>query len=323
MPNDHTFIERTLEEANARMYPTETPNVYGFRDAIRAGFDSMVGRKTVAMPTLGLGDAIGGIRDDDFVVVTARGGTGKTWLMLDMAYDLASTGKKIAFFSGEMSVEDIGETRLSKLDAATRNVTNLYTKERIEEALRGVKEVPLIFPELTRRWPFRTACMPLMDKMREEGCVMFFFDHLRYFMNRQEGKYQDERQMLENTVTDMRLYAKTHRTPIVLAVQPKQMASDEETTIDTLKGSSAISQEATVAIVLDRPRKKAEKGKPLDDSDSVFEPWVNVKVEKARHGRGNVKVKAYLHADVGRFLEWDRGGYDEWNRWATLKKPLA
>lgn len=278
-------------------------NVLSYKEAIEAGFYLELAHGRIRLPTLSLGEVLDDVRDEDFIIITARGGTGKTWLMLQMAHDLSKTGTPVGFFSGEMSVPEIG-LRFSKMEATLRNLPVMAATSEKVTALKSVQEQKIWLPNIESRWAFRTSCIPVMDKLREEhGAKIFFFDHLRYFLN--EDARADERQRVEQTVLDMRLYAKKYKTPIVLAVQPKQIDSDTEASIDTMKGTSAISQDATTVIVLDRPRKKLKKD---EETELVYEPYVVLKVEKSRHSAGNRKMKLFLDVSSGKFIEWDKGG---------------
>jgi replicative DNA helicase len=292
-------------------------NVLSLKEAVKIGLLRTIGREKIHLPTLELGKAIGNIQEDDFIVVTARGGTGKTFLMLQMAFNLAEQNIPVAFFSGEMSVGDLAESRLKFLFPETRNLTDEDLPSKKVEQVEKVKDLPLYFPEIGKRWTFRNQCIPFMEKMRKEhGIRAFFFDHLRYFYNEDPAiARKEERLLIEQTVMDMRLYAKQNKCPIILAVQPKQMDSDIEASIDTMKGSSAISQEATNVIVLDRVRVK-KKDNP--EAQNVYEPYIHIKVEKARHGQGNTKIKAFLHVKECRFVQWEKGGSELYNKFRTL-----
>lgn len=269
------------------------------------GVEEAMGQRIIGVETLGLGEAIGGLRKDDFVVVTARGGTGKTWLMLQIAYDMASkeSPDKCGFLSGEMSVDDLANTRLMAMHEGTRSIRMETPVSEKIETISQIGDIPMYFPVIERRWTFRNDCVPVMDYMREKlGVTVFFLDHMKYFMNQDAlDARADERLVIEQTVLDMRLYAKKNKTPIILAVQPKQISSDEEVTSDSLKGTSAIGQDASVTLVLDRPRLK---GKEREDKGQVYADYVNLKIEKARHGKGNLTIKLLLRPDLGKFIEF-------------------
>ena len=319
-------VRRALLGGGARVGPLRSDNPplpargcfsmqsYNLQEAVELAALNEVGRGKLAIRTLGLDEALGDIRDDDFIVITARGGTGKTWLMLQMAIDAAAEGTPTAFFSGEMSVADIAETRLTRMFEATRHIPKDAPPSVKIEAAKKLPLFPIHFPDITTRWPFRESCIPVMDEFRAKGVKLFFFDHLRFFVNNLQGRF-DERLAIEQTILDMRLYAKANKTPIVLAVQPRQIHSDEEATIDTLKGSSAISQDATNVLVLDRPRKKKSSMRNDEDGSTVvYEPYIILKVEKARHAIGNARLKLYLDYQNGRLLEWGKGGQDLWSQ---------
>lgn len=278
--------------------------ILNLREALVWGVEKKIGEKVIAVPTLGLGEAIGGLRPDDFVIVTARGGTGKTWLMLQIGYDLCTKKEPMpcGFFSGEMSVEDLAESRLMRMHPETRKIPINSTPGDKIESIMKIEDVPFYFPVIEERWPFSSKCIPVMDLMREKfGVKAFFLDHMKYFLNADPLQVRsEERLIIEQTVLDMRLYAKKHKTPIFLAVQPKQISSDEEVTSDSLKGTSAIGQDASVTIVLDRPRIDTKKGQE-DDRKQVYEDYVRLKVEKARHGKGNVSQRLILNQETGRF----------------------
>ena len=285
----------------------ETPQILPFKEALLHGVEKKIGEKIIGVQTLGLGDIIGGLRPDDFVVITARGGTGKTFLLLQIGYDLATKKEPLpcGFLSGEMSVEDLAESRLMKLHPVTRELAlNASPGSKIEKIMT-IEDVPFYFPVIEERWPFQTRCVPVMDKMREHyGCKAFFLDHMKYFLNADPLQVRaDERLIIEQSVLDMRLYAKKHKTPIFLAVQPKQMSSDEEVTSDSLKGTSAIGQDASVTIALDRPRLRSKGEK--DDRTQVYAEYINLKIEKARHGRGNACVKIKLNESTSRFEPYE------------------
>lgn len=276
--------------------------ILSFKEALVYGIEQQVANRKIPLSTLGLGDAIGGLRTDDFVVITARGGTGKTYLMLQLAHDLATMKEPRAcgFLSGEMSVEDLVEGRLIKMDPISRKITAEMAMSQKIEIVQAVRDIPMYFPVINERWPFTTKCVPVMDFMREKlGVKMFFLDHMKFFYNSDAlEKRVDERQVIEQTVLDMRLYAKKYNTPIFLAVQPKQISSDEEVTSDSLKGTSAIGQDASVTLVLDRPRLKKEH---REETGAVYADFVSLKIEKARHGSGNRSIKLKLNPDISRF----------------------
>lgn len=292
----------------------EIPQILAFKESLIYGVEQKIGERTITFPTLGLGEAIGDLRLDDFVVVTAKGGTGKTWLMLQCAYDMATKSPDpmpCAFFSGEMSVEDLASTRLMKLHEGTRYISASASPTEKIAKIAQIGDIPMFFPVIEERWPFRSRCIEVMDYMRQTlGIKMFFFDHMKFFLNEDPlATRSDERQVVEQTVLDIRLYAKKHRTPIFLAVQPKQTAKDEEVTSDSLKGTSAIGQDATVTIVLDRPRLKVKKGTD-DDREQVYSDHILLKVEKARHGKGNVIQKVVLNEITGRLEPYQPIGED-------------
>uniref|UniRef100_A0A6H1ZHP2 Putative helicase n=1 Tax=viral metagenome TaxID=1070528 RepID=A0A6H1ZHP2_9ZZZZ len=281
--------------------------VFSYKESFDFSIERVIGRCSIPVSTLGIGEAIGDLNDDDFVVITARGGVGKTWMLLQLARDLAVFNKKIAFFSGEMSLEEIMLQRLAWMSPETKPLADknvLPSQKKI--IIEKIPNLPMWFPNITERWTFRETCIPVMDLLREKHEVeIFFFDHLRFFMNVDPANARtQERLITEQTVLDMRLYAKKYKTPIFLAVQPSKQDSDTETTIDSMKGTSAISQDATTVIVLDRKREKSKS----DEGEIIFAPFINLKIEKARHGKGNMNIKVVLDAPNGRFIEWDKGG---------------
>jgi len=281
--------------------------LFRHNEALTYSVERSVNRHPMPLPTLGIGDSIGGLNDDDFVVITARGGTGKTWLLMQIARDLAVSGKSVAFFSGEMSLEEIMIQRFAHMSPETKLLSDpkIAPSKKLAHIAK-VTDLPIWFPNILEDWKFRTDCIPVMDFLREKFDVdAFFFDHLRYFTNADPASaHAQERLIVEQTVKDMRLYAKKNKTPVFLAVQPKMQDTDTETTIDSMKGTSAISQEATAVLILDRKRKK----KVPEGEDNVYESYVNLKVEKARHGRGNSNIKIVLDLSCGRFVDWKNGG---------------
>lgn len=116
-------------------------------DLIHSIRDSLASNKPRGLPTgiLRLDTFMGGMRPGDLVIVAGASSMGKTCLARNIAYNVARAGGKVAFFSQEMSEEQIAMRTLTaearRCGAASvpyRDLDNLTVLPRDLDALEGV-----------------------------------------------------------------------------------------------------------------------------------------------------------------------------------------
>lgn len=236
-----------------------------------------------------------GIRDTDLIYVTAKPGAGKTTLLCQIAVDFSDNGTPVCFMSGETPAAELAEERLWGLWGLQMILPKDTVAEKLLKASK-VPKTPLYVPTWQGIREFRTKCIPFMDQMREHyGVKMFFFDHLRFFLNETDAAgngIKEERLRFQDTSQCMRMYARDNKTTLFVAVQPSKTPADSDFQGSSMYGSVAMEQDANVIIQLARVLKKKKKGEELDEH---FEPWTEMTMYKSRNGLSGMKRKVVIN----------------------------
>lgn len=226
-----------------------------------------------------LDEVLGGIHPSDMMIVGARPGVGKTAFALSIMRNIAKTGKRVGFFSTEMSVfqvmsrltslesgilanklrkADLAEEDWPRLTIATQNIAGLN--------FRVCDKPSITIGELmmqSRAW------------MADGGIDFIAVDYL----TRLQPDKQRENQTLSvgEIVTSLKNLARILNIPVVVLAQlnrGSEKRADRTPVMADLRDSGVIEQEADQIIMLYRP----EDGAP------------EVIVEKNRHGEcGSVR----------------------------------
>ena len=226
-----------------------------------------------------LDEVLGGIHPSDMMIVGARPGVGKTAFALSIMRNIAKTGKRVGFFSTEMSVfqvmsrltslesgilanklrkADLAEEDWPRLTMATQNIAGLN--------FRVCDKPSITIGELmmqSRAW------------MADGGIDFIAVDYL----TRLQPDKQRENQTLSvgEIVTSLKNLARILNIPVVVLAQlnrGSEKRADRTPVMADLRDSGVIEQEADQIIMLYRP----EDGAP------------EVIVEKNRHGEcGSVR----------------------------------
>ncbi|MFH1262860.1 MAG: DnaB-like helicase C-terminal domain-containing protein [Pseudomonadota bacterium] len=206
--------------------------------------------------------AFGGLRPGELTVVTAETGAGKTTFALNWAADYARPGTNGVFYvSLEMSKQATAE-KLAQL--IHRKPVREFDQGTNFTDLRAVREV---FDRLNF-WFFDHYGRVKTDRLFkaiwyavcEKKTRLVVIDHLAYLVH--QDRAENQTIAVENTMRDLALVANQTGSTILLVVHPRKGTPDEKRRpleLDDLKGSSAISQEASNVLSLFRPdRTKSE-----------------------------------------------------------------
>jgi replicative DNA helicase len=200
----------------------------------------------------------GGFRPRQVIAISALTGSGKTSFLVDLS--ARNEDKKPFWISLEEAVEDL--------------------MEKFEE--RGEGTIPDFYsPKSNKLYDINWIEEKIVEAIAKYGSRWIFIDHLGYIVPKQQERND---LLVEYAMQRLKTAAKRWQVTIFLAVHVTKTKMVEQPTMDDIKGSSAIGQEADTAMLLWRETKR-------EDKQIVINNNVNLSVQKARRGKpGNIKL---------------------------------
>lgn len=195
----------------------------------------------------GLGDdTLGDIYEGAMIVVGGRTSTGKTWMMLQMAYSLAEQGHKVLYLSCEMSKTQL-MNRIIKMNTGID--IKLKKELKDEDVKKYDKEIAFIENkiDLTIMETSKFSEKEVNDRIKECGAKVVVADHIqRFVLPNKESRaagFSDIANNLKAMATENKL----------LMIAGSQMNRGGETgNLDSIKESGGITEAADICILLER-----------------------------------------------------------------------
>lgn len=227
-----------------------------------------------------LDEVTGGLEQDEFFVVSARLGIGKSWIGQFIAANLAKQGKAVLFYSGEMTQEQVG----SRIDTiwAEGDISNfLYTRGRLtEEEKSALKEkVSRIEGDIIVFTPKdlpTSACRPsdIGRFMRIYNPDVVIIDQIS-LMEPDGKRLSSDPERKAELSYQLRTLQERSPVPFILISQLNRAAQNEEATAANIAGSDRIGQDASLVIALkrreDRLRISILKARSFSPKDGPME----------------------------------------------------
>lgn len=243
---------------------------------------------------------IDGIRPGHFWVVGGYTSSGKTYAALNIAAELILKGKRVVFYSLEMSQTEILGRIIGIMTGLNSNkvLKGKFTPEedaRVLEAKAKLYESRLsIYSTLH---DVELIKLNMLEENMKEKVDCFFLDYMQLLTSTRTDKEYD---VLRHASTDFQATAKDLQIPIIAL---SQVSNDSvKNTNDKLigfKGSGNIAASADLAIEIIRTddmetaNQKVKNGAPLD---AIF------LIKKNRHG-GLGKIEMFFDTYSGKFEE--------------------
>lgn len=221
----------------------------------------------------------GGLRKGNFITILANSGVGKTNLMLNMAATMLAKGKKVLFFSLEMSTYELME----RLFIIMGKHDKIKVRDRTESVsdlgdtavkLAGLELYIISTAGVTSTDVIESA-MQLHNKI---GLDIVMVDYLQRLNDDRSGEGQYERitricRALKNAAMRLEL-------PIITPSQvDKQSAKGTHIGVENAVGSKAIGDESDLSLYLYAMEKQSSSGLMGQGQDQLF-----LKIVKNRHG---------------------------------------
>lgn len=245
-----------------------------------------------------------GLQRSDLIILAARPAMGKTTLVTNLAYSVASKSKQaVLFFSLEMSKEQLVDRMLA--DAAGVDSWNIRTGNlsdedfgKLSHAMGEMAEAPVYIDDT----PGLTV-LELRTKARREAhnhpLGLIIIDYLQLMSG--SGKTGDNRvQEVSEISRGLKLVARELNVPVIALSQLSRSVESRSPQIPQLadlRESGSIEQDADIVMFIYRE----QYYNPETDRKSITDLII------AKHRNGPVgKVELYFHPERLRFMSLDK-----------------
>lgn len=223
-----------------------------------------------------LDDISGGLsKKDEFCIVAARLGIGKSWIAHFMAKSMCEAGYRVGLYSGEMSEDEVG----ARFDALVSHISN-YALTRgkdidLTEHKQKLAEMTGDFLVLTAKDLRHNATPKDLRKFAKEfNLDCLFIDQLSLMEpDGMRGGADFERKALLSF--QLKSLQQELQIPIVAVNQINRAGAQQEADSSNLTGSDRFGQDATLVLILgkkdDTLKMKVDKARSFRVPDNPFE----------------------------------------------------
>lgn len=250
------------------------------------------------LPT-GLGSLdkiLGGLRGGAMVTLAARPGMGKSSLACNIALNVAQQEKRVAFFSLEMSIEEVSQRfvcDISGINSHTFNTCQFKDDEylRLMPAVAAVEQLPIMIDDTSGISP-----QEIRAKVRKQAAIsgldLIIVDYMQLMTAGKGGNRQEEVSFIS---AQMKNLARELDVPILALAQLNRSVesrSDKRPMLADLRESGAIEQDSDVVIFLYRDE--------VYDPDSPDSGMAELIVAKHRQGPTGI-TRAFYQKEIMKF----------------------
>ncbi len=232
-----------------------------------------------------LDEITSGLNRSDLVLIGARPAMGKTSFALNIARNVAMTGKKVIFFSLEMSNEQLASRVLSteaRVESNKFRSGNISSDEwvRLAEATDRLTKCNLYFDD--------TASITVPEikskvkRVKDVDCIFIDYLGLMESAKRKENRVQEVTEITRS----LKMLAKDMKIPVVVCAQlsrgpEKNGKASNRPMLSDLRDSGSIEQDADIVMMLYREGYYKGSSQNADEIDMTK---ADVDVAKNRHG---------------------------------------
>jgi replicative DNA helicase len=227
----------------------------------------MNGGQVQGIPT-GFGDldrkTDGGFRPEELVVIAARPGVGKTSLGLNIALNVAARGDGVAFFSLEMSADQLADRMIAQTSKVpTQNFRHGKSRcrgdewERVQSAVDHLSRIPVYVDDDPLLDPLTLISKARMVKQRHERAGhpirLIVLDYLQ-LMSGGKSAVNREQEVAHAARTLKRL-ARELKVPVIAMAQLNREAekrANKRPTLADLRESGEIEQASDIVLAIYR-----------------------------------------------------------------------
>lgn len=308
-------IGELLETAEAELFGVSDTNakqdLVSLEQILTESFDRMEelhrgGGKLRGVPTgwRDLDNMTAGLQQSDLIILAARPAMGKTTLVTNLAYNVATKAKKsVLFFSLEMSKEQLVDRMLadaSGVDAWNIRTGNLSDDdfEKLSHAMGEMAEAPIYIDDTPG-----VTVLEMRTKARREahnnplGLIIIDYLQLMQGSGRGDGNRVQE---VSEISRGLKLIARELNVPVIALSQLSRTVETRNPQVpqlSDLRESGSIEQDADIVMFIYREAYYNPETERQNVTDLII----------AKHRNGPVgKVELYFHPERLRFMSLDK-----------------
>lgn len=222
----------------------------------------------------GLDMITNGFRKKDLIILAARPSIGKTTFALNIATNIALTGRTVVYFTLESCNDNIAKRQLCYVakvgERAARNMS-MEEAERLVKAVGMLAETKMYYSEYTgSTHGIKADCKKVLRKEKSVDLIVIDYLSIMDIPQKRNGTLASA---IGEITRKLKLLAKEMDAPVLLLAQLSraiEKRSDPTPTLSDLKDSGSIEQDADVVLFIDRKREETR---------------TNIIVAKQREGR--------------------------------------
>ena len=261
-----------------------------------------------------------GFQKQDLIIIAARPSTGKTSLALNLAYNMAKVGKKVAFFSLEMGGEPLTQRLLSmeSVISSEKLRSGQLSDPEWDKVLETAKEINT--PNIIFNTNSFLTIAELQNKCRKLksenklDCVMI--DYLQ-LMHAGRDDYNGKNNYSKNISTRQEEVAEISRSlkglakdldiPVIALAQVNRAAEKNATSqLSDIKESGQIEQDADLVIMIEKHKYEGPEGSPEQSAnDDNASDTIKLNILKHRNGRTGV-IELRFDRSTTKFFDLDK-----------------
>lgn len=313
--NEEQDISELLASAESELFAVSDTNtkqdLVSLEQILTESFDRMEelhrgGGKLRGIPTgwRDLDNMTAGLQQSDLIILAARPAMGKTTLVTNLAYNVATKAKKsVLFFSLEMSKEQLVDRMLadaSGVDAWNIRTGNLSDDdfEKLSHAMGEMAEAPIYIDDTPG-----VTVLEMRTKARREahnnplGLIIIDYLQLMQGSGRSDGNRVQE---VSEISRGLKLIARELNVPVIALSQLSRSVetrSPQIPQLSDLRESGSIEQDADIVAFIYREAYYNPETERQNVTDLII----------AKHRNGPVgKVELYFHPERLRFMSLDK-----------------
>lgn len=247
-----------------------------------------------------LDDTITGLNRSDLLLLAARPGMGKTSFALNIARNVAVTGKKrVAFFSLEMTKEQLA-SRLLSTEAMVSGVKLRSGKLDEDEWIRLIEAGDILSKSQLYMDDTPGITVPEMKaklrRLKDVDVVVIDYLQLMSSAKRIDNRVQEISEITRN----LKIMAKEINVPVITLSQlsrASEQRAEHRPMLSDLRDSGSIEQDADIVMFLYRPDYYKDN---IDDEETSDRNVGECIVAKNRHGEART-VQLHWQGEFMRF----------------------
>lgn len=237
----------------------------------------------------GIDRITGGWQNTDLIIIAARPAMGKSAFVSTIAHNAAKlTGKTVAFFSLEMSEEQLMNRQLSlvseiSMESFRKRKFNQYEISKLEAKQKEIAGIPILWDDTPALnvFEFRAKCRRLKQK---NNLGLIIVDYLQLMTGGQSSKNGNREQEIGIISRTLKSVAKELNVPVIALSQLSRAVDargSKKPVLSDLRESGSIEQDADMVCFIHRPEYYGDSSLPNGSSSAGYAEFI---ISKHRNG---------------------------------------